>query len=129
MRSAAASLALVAAASAFHRQVGVERTYAASRLYGAAAAFSAANTSSYLRQVRPQVLRFEAVPRLLDLELGTISGPESLGLPARDRVHVPVAARHFKSLNTALQPFVLERLALVEAGRFEFPDLPRFTGH
>ena len=86
MRMAVAPLVLVAAASAIDRNVGVEQTYAASRLYGAGAAFSAANMSRYLRQVRPQVLRFElGRPTLIDLNLGNMSGPASLGIPAHDR--------------------------------------------
>ena len=55
-------------------------------MYGAGAAFAAANVSTYLRRQRPQVLPLEqGGPVLLDLDLGPISGPPNLGPPARAR--------------------------------------------
>ncbi len=68
------------------RAPGQPRLYDAARMYGAAGAFAGSN-HTYLRGVRPQVLRLgdRWAPRLLDPDLGVISGPPSLGLPARAR--------------------------------------------
>jgi len=67
--------------------LGEPRKYSQSRLYGAPEAFATANISTYLRGRRPVVVTFDkdSTPALLDLDLGPISGPPSLGPPARAR--------------------------------------------
>ena len=56
-------------------------------MFDAPATFAAANLSVQLRRERPEVVRLDGpkAPVLIDLDLGPISGPPSLGLPATDR--------------------------------------------
>ena len=64
------------------------RVYSSTRMFDAPAVFASANLSSHLRQLQPSLIRVstdDGPPALLDLELGSISGPEKLGLPARAR--------------------------------------------
>ena len=65
--------------------LGEARSYSRDRMYGAAAAFATANRSAFLRRRHPRVLALDGAPSVLDLDLGSISGPESLGPPARAR--------------------------------------------
>ena len=69
--------------------------YADDRLYGAERLFGAASeASSYLRGLPPQVLGVEL--RRLELHVGTVQGPEPLGLPAQPR--------HLGTFNPSIAP-------------------------
>lgn len=68
-----------------NRTVGQARRYDARRMFGAGRAFADGGTTQWLRKIAPQVLRLEDSPLLLDLDLGVIRGPPSLGPPADAR--------------------------------------------
>ena len=90
MPNMAAPIALLATTVGYspggQSTIGQPRHYSESRMFGAPKSFASANVSVHLRRKRPLVLKLDGgPPALLDIDLGSISGPPSLGPPARAR--------------------------------------------
>ena len=66
--------------------VATPRRYPATHMYNASDAFARADLSVHLRRRPPAVLpHSRGPPTLLDMDVGLVSGPASLGIPARAR--------------------------------------------